>query len=92
MAIRDTVEECITKCIEKAESSHPGRKIVVKAIGITNQRETTVIWHRRSGLPLHNAIVWLDNRTAAVCKRLEAQLGSKVSLCCACTCIATSDA
>jgi glycerol kinase len=44
----------------------------VAAIGITNQRETTVVWERRSGKPIHNAIVWQDRRTTAVCKDLVA--------------------
>lgn len=35
----------------------------IKAIGMTNQRETTVVWDRATGQPLHNAIVWLDTRT-----------------------------
>ena len=45
----------------------------VAAIGITNQRETTVVWDRRTGQPIHNAIVWQDRRTAAHCDRLKAQ-------------------
>jgi glycerol kinase len=45
------------------------------AVGITNQRETTVAWDRRTGLPLHNAIVWQDTRTAAICKALEEETG-----------------
>jgi len=40
-------------------------------IGITNQRETTVIWDRETGQPIHNAIVWQDRRTAAHCDRLK---------------------
>ena len=43
----------------------------IAAIGITNQRETTVIWDRASGEPIHNAIVWQDRRTAAYCDRLR---------------------
>jgi glycerol kinase len=43
----------------------------VAAIGITNQRETTVVWDRRSGAPIHNAIVWQDRRTAAFCDELK---------------------
>lgn len=39
----------------------------VAAIGITNQRETALLWDRRSGKPIHNAIVWQDRRTANVC-------------------------
>ncbi|HWH27511.1 MAG TPA: glycerol kinase GlpK [Mycobacteriales bacterium] len=41
------------------------------AIGITNQRETTVVWDRRTGRPLHNAIVWQDTRTDRIAARLE---------------------
>ncbi|NCI48440.1 glycerol kinase GlpK [Sediminibacterium roseum] len=41
------------------------------AIGITNQRETTVVWNRNTGEPLHNAIVWQDKRTAAYCDELR---------------------
>jgi glycerol kinase len=45
----------------------------LQAIGITNQRETAVAWDRRSGEPLHRAIVWQDRRTAARCDELRAQ-------------------
>lgn len=44
----------------------------VHAIGITNQRETTVLWDRRTGEPVHHAIVWQDRRTASACDRLRA--------------------
>jgi glycerol kinase len=44
----------------------------VAAIGITNQRETTVVWDRKTGEPIHNAIVWQDRRTAPFCDRLRA--------------------
>lgn len=44
----------------------------VQAIGITNQRETVILWDRESGRPLHNAIVWQDRRTAALCERMKA--------------------
>ena len=43
----------------------------VAAIGITNQRETTLVWDRATGRPLHNAIVWQDRRTATLCAELE---------------------
>ena len=43
----------------------------IAAIGITNQRETTVLWDRTTGQPLHNAIVWQDRRTAAYCDQLK---------------------
>jgi glycerol kinase len=44
----------------------------VAAVGITNQRETTLVWNRRTGRPIHNAIVWQDRRTASACDRLRA--------------------
>ncbi len=45
----------------------------IAAIGITNQRETTVVWDRETGAPLHNAIVWQCRRTAPACDRLRAE-------------------
>ena len=45
----------------------------IAAIGITNQRETTVIWDKATGQPVYNAIVWQDRRTAPVCARLRAE-------------------
>lgn len=45
----------------------------VAAIGITNQRETTVVWDRATGKPVCNAIVWQDRRTASICDKLRAQ-------------------
>ena len=45
----------------------------VRAVGITNQRETTVVWHRKTGLPIHNAIVWQDRRTEPMCVDLRAR-------------------
>ena len=44
----------------------------IQAIGITNQRETTLVWDRASGKPIHNAIVWQDRRTADLCETLKA--------------------
>jgi len=45
----------------------------IAAIGITNQRETTVVWNRRTGQPIHNAIVWQDRRGEPLCAQLRAQ-------------------
>ncbi|UZJ32164.1 glycerol kinase GlpK [Streptomyces endophytica] len=47
----------------------------VRAIGITNQRETTVLWDKNTGEPVHNAIVWQDTRTDALCKELGRNVG-----------------
>ena len=47
------------------------RAIDIKSIGITNQRETTVVWDRQTGKPIHKAIVWQDRRTSEICKVLK---------------------
>jgi glycerol kinase len=52
-----------------AEANLTGRNLA--AIGLTNQRETTLLWDRRTGRPLHRAIVWQDRRTADLCARLR---------------------
>lgn len=69
----------VTSCIEEAM-----RKFVVlghqpsriKSIGITNQRETTVVWDSVTGEPLYNAVVWPDTRTAALVRELKARPGA----------------
>ena len=43
----------------------------IDSIGITNQRETSIVWDRKTGKPLYNAIVWQDHRTAAFCEKLK---------------------
>lgn len=45
----------------------------IAAIGITNQRETSLVWDRKTGIPLHNALVWQDRRTAGLCDQLKAK-------------------
>lgn len=50
----------------------------VAAIGITNQRETTVVWNKKTGQPIYNAIVWQDRRTADFCDNLKKQGHSKL--------------
>jgi glycerol kinase len=47
------------------------KSINIAAIGITNQRETTIVWNRRTGKPVHNAIVWQDRRTSDFCDQLK---------------------
>jgi glycerol kinase len=54
-----------------ASTLQPGDSIV--AIGITNQRETTILWDKSTGKPIYNAIVWQDRRTAGFCDALKAQ-------------------
>ncbi len=59
---KKAITECISKCRIKISE--------IGAIGITNQRETTVIWDRKTGEPVYNAIVWQDRRTAYICNAL----------------------
>ena len=49
------------------------QSVNIAAIGITNQRETTVVWNRKTGKPVHNAIVWQDRRTADFCDKLKGE-------------------
>jgi glycerol kinase len=51
----------------------------IAAIGITNQRETTLVWDRDTGKCLHNAIVWQDRRTAAQCAQMRAEAWKNLS-------------
>lgn len=67
-AIWETTVNVIRKAVEKAEAD--GDRVV--AAGITNQRETTVVWDRSSGKPVYNAIVWQDRRTSEYCDKLRA--------------------
>jgi len=61
------------ECAQRALASAGARATDIAAIGITNQRETTIVWDRESGAPLSNAIIWQDRRTAAMCDKLKAQ-------------------
>ncbi|GLI71029.1 hypothetical protein VaNZ11_016146 [Volvox africanus] len=75
-----TVLECLSRTWEDAQQRvvSAGRPpLRMMALGITNQRETTVVWSRTTGLPLHNAVVWLDNRTSELCDRLAATHGGR---------------
>ncbi len=60
-------------CIAKALRSAGIKGNQLAAIGITNQRETTGLWHRGTGKPLHKAIVWQDRRTSELCGELKAR-------------------
>jgi glycerol kinase len=67
MEIWTTQLECIKQCLSKAKAT--GEEIV--GIGITNQRETTVVWDRATGKPIYNAIVWQCRRTQSVADELR---------------------
>ncbi|MCA1828707.1 MAG: glycerol kinase, partial [Myxococcales bacterium] len=61
------------KAIGKAMREAGAKARDLRAIGITNQRETTLLWDRKSGKPVHRAIVWQDRRTADICNALKSQ-------------------
>ena len=67
------VETIFENAVRKADAE-PGD---IAAIGITNQRETTVVWNRYTGIPYQNAIVWQDTRTAALCDVLSRRHGGQ---------------
>jgi glycerol kinase len=67
-AIWSSVVETVRTAMDKAGVTAAD----IAAIGITNQRETTIIWDRKTGEPIHNAIVWQDRRTASICADLKA--------------------
>lgn len=69
MDLWSTVAATARGAIEKAKVASSD----IAAIGITNQRETTLLWDRATGQPLHNAIVWQDRRTAPLCQTLKDQ-------------------
>ena len=73
--IWNSIERLLGKVLQS--SSVDPRKAI--AIGITNQRETTVIWHKTTGKPIHNAIVWQCRRTADFCQKLkESEQATKI--------------
>lgn len=57
--------------LQKLIRQHNVKESSIKAIGITNQRETAVVWDRKTGEPVYNAIVWQDKRTAPLCEELK---------------------
>ena len=76
MELLDKTHKCVTHALTKANLTAAD----IAAIGITNQRETTVVWNKRTGKPYHNAIVWNDLRTTPWCDALAARLGGKDAL------------
>ncbi|KAJ6796033.1 glycerol kinase [Iris pallida] len=74
MEILESVKVCTAKVLDKATADGYNVDGGLKAIGLTNQRETAVFWSKSTGLPLYNAIVWMDSRTSSICRRLEKEL------------------
>ena len=74
--IIDNVRFCVEEAVRDLQRL--GHSVdEVKGVGITNQRETTVIWDRKTGEPLHNAIVWLDTRNSKTCENLANAHGGR---------------
>ena len=75
LEIFDSIVYLINQCLEKAceviNLSKTQLLTQIKSLGITNQRETTILWDKTTGQPLHNAIVWQDRRTAEFCNSLK---------------------
>ena len=62
----------VTKRVARVAAAHAGTSLdALAGVGITNQRETIVLWDRATGEPLHHALVWQDGRTADLCRRLK---------------------
>jgi glycerol kinase len=70
-----SVEGCIENAVKQLKKDGIDVKNI-KAIGITNQRETTVVWDSQTGEPLYNAIVWTDTRTGSLVRELKSRAGS----------------
>ncbi len=71
--VEHDANEILSTQLQTAREALSGVLGEVVAVGIVNQRETTVLWERSTGKPVHNAIVWQDRRTAAYCDELKAQ-------------------
>jgi len=69
MEIWERTQEVVRAGLDKVQGSD------IAAVGVTNQRETTVVWDRTTGQPVHNAIVWQDTRTDQICNELSADGG-----------------
>ena len=67
--IMNTIYQTVREVLERAKVT--SKEIV--SIGITNQRETVVLWNKKTGKPIYNAIVWQDRRTAGYCNKLKSQ-------------------
>ncbi|XP_044487588.1 glycerol kinase-like [Mangifera indica] len=72
--ILESVRVCMAKALDNATADGHNVDSGLKAIGLTNQRETTLVWSKSTGSPLHNAIVWMDARTTSVCRKLDKEL------------------
>ncbi|KAM0543378.1 hypothetical protein ACHAPJ_012337 [Fusarium lateritium] len=76
MELLESAETCIEKAVEEfCAKGHSAENI--RSIGITNQRETTILWDKTTGEPLYNAVVWPDTRTSALVRELKNKPGAE---------------
>jgi glycerol kinase len=68
MEILDTVRKAMEGALAQGKEKRVDILGNLKAVGITNQRETTVIWSKSTGKPYYNAVVWMDSRTSSICR------------------------
>lgn len=76
MEIMQSVTTCINEACKTFQDEMGYRVEQIKSVGITNQRETTVVWNWKSGEPMHNAIVWTDTRTRQLVRELKDREGA----------------
>ena len=77
LEILSNTKELINQWVKSTQLTNPQSLKQIKGFAITNQRETLVAWDKTTGLPLYNAIVWIDARTNQICDRIIAEFGSK---------------
>lgn len=75
--IASVADDCIVGAVDKLKSEGKWKEGCIKAIGITNQRETAVAWSKKTGKPLCDAIVWTDSRNKGEVKTYENILAEK---------------
>ena len=68
----EAIRETTLKTLRKAYDFAQAEKAAIVGLGITNQRETTLVWDRATGKAIYNAIVWQDRRTAKTCREIKA--------------------
>ena len=75
LEIWSRTQEVINGALEKLTKDQKSNASEIAAVGITNQRETTLVWDKNTGQPIYNAIVWQDTRTDVICAKLAKQGG-----------------
>ena len=75
LEIWSRTQEVINGTLEKLDKDQKSNVSEIAAVGVTNQRETTLVWDKNTGQPIYNAIVWQDTRTDVICAKLAKQGG-----------------